>query len=864
MARYKGATPVMKQFWEAKKAHPDAIMLFRMGDFYETFEEDAKIASRVLGIALTKRSNGAASTIPLAGFPYHALEQHLYKLLKAGHRVAICEQVEDPKLAKGIVKRDVVEVVTPGTALTDKYLDQRENNYLASIFFAKGNIGFSVLDHSTGEFLTGEWPESELLNLIKQFKPSEIIVSECQKPMIKKALGRQEYFITTYQDWVSEFSTAYDNLTEHFGTANLKGYGVEDYPLAISSAGAALHYVEQNMMGKSGHLTSLSLMQSEGYMGVDAFTIRNLEIFQSLSGQGIHGTLVGVIDLTITSPGSRLLKQWLRRPLAQKEKILLRLRRVNEFRLDRHLRAGVRKSLREVSDMDRIMVKISTHRATPREVYQLGVSLSKITEFTGIFQENEPALSALMNSSLSTGKVVELIRDTLNEDLPVNPAKGGYIRTGFSKELDEYRELAQDAGKWLIRYQQEQQQLTGIPSLKIGYNKVFGYYIDVTKTHQQKVPESYIRKQTLTNSERYFTPELKEYEEKILSAEDKIQTLETEFFNQLKQNILESVKSIQHNARILAKLDVAAALAEVADKNDYIQPEILEEPLIDIQDSRHPVVETLLPLGEKFIPNDVDLDPENRQIGIITGPNMAGKSTYIRQVGLIVLMAQVGSFVPARRARLGIVDKLFTRVGASDNLAGGESTFLVEMNETANILNNATRNSLILLDEIGRGTSTYDGLAIAWAVTEYLHNKLELAAKTLFATHYHELVELADELPRAFNLNVAVKEFGNRIVFLRKIIPGGADKSYGVHVAEMAGLPSPVIQRSHEILRLLTANEKNGPEASLQIASVSQIDLFPQDDSQLKKELSELDINAMTPMEALIKLDELKKKHGME
>jgi len=864
MVKPTAATPVMKQFWEAKRKHPDALILFRMGDFYETFEKDAQIASEVLGITLTKRANGAASSVPLAGFPYHALDQYLHKLLKAGHRVAICEQVEDPKLAKGIVKREVVEVVTPGTAMTDKFLDQRENNYLASIWFDGEKAGISILDYSTGEFITGEWSEAELGNVLRQFNPTELLFPENQEQKVKSLISNRELFLSGIPDWIFEFSTAYETLKEHFATANLKGFGIEDFHLAICSAGAALHYVKEHLKSRTEHITSVSLLQDDGYMGLDAFTVRNLEIFKSLSTQGLHGTLLSVLDKTITSAGGRRLKQILSRPLSDAKRIDKRLQQVQEFCLDAHLRGELRKELRPVSDIDRILAKISTNQASPRDVFQLGASLSKIPVFTGAFTKEEPALQELMKQAKDTAHIVKLCNDVLIEESPANQKKGGYVRPGYSEELDEYRDLSEHAGQWLARYQAEQKSLTGISSLKISYNKVFGYFIDVTNSHLGKVPENYIRKQTLANSERYFTPELKEYEEKILSAEQKINDLESRIFDELKQEILKSALAIQINARIIAKLDVVSALADVAEKNDYVRPEIVEGNLLEIKDSRHPVVETLLPVGEKFIPNDLELNTIDHQIGVITGPNMAGKSTYIRQVGLIVLMAQCGSFVPASKARMSLVDKLFTRVGASDNLAGGESTFLVEMNETANILNNATRNSLILLDEIGRGTSTYDGLSIAWAVTEYLHNKPEVASKTLFATHYHELVELAEELPNAFNLNVAVKEFGNRVIFLRKIIPGGADKSYGIHVAEMAGLPGAVIERSRYLLDKLMGNTDTRPEASLHVLQTKQAELFSKPDNSLKLELSQLDINDMTPMEALIKLEELKKKHSIE
>jgi DNA mismatch repair protein MutS len=863
MVKSKGATPVMKQFWDAKKAYPNSLMLFRMGDFYETFDEDAKIASEVLGIALTKRANGAASTVPLAGFPYHAIEQYLHKLLKAGHRVAICEQVEDPKFAKGIVKREVVEVVTPGTSLSERFLEQRENNYLVSVYILKEKFGLSILDHSTGEFLTGEWDLNEIQNVVQQYHPSEIIVSESQKKHLEKLLIGYDYFISTIPDWVSEYNTSYEILTEHFKTQSLKGFGVEDYNLSIVSSGNIIHYIQQNNMGNTHHLTSLSIIQDEGVMALDSFTIRNLEIFSSLANQGIHGTLISVLDRTITSAGGRLLKRWIRRPLAVKENIEKRLNRVEEFITNRDLREDVVLNLREVSDIDRIIARISAHRASPRDVINLANSLSKVSIFREVFTNVEPALNTLISESRDTSKIVDSILTTLKSEPPANISKGGYVENGFSKELDEYRQLSNNANEWLVKYQIEEQEKTSIPKLKVGYNRVFGYYIEISKIHIDKIPENYIRKQTLTNAERYFTPELKEYENKILSAEDKIISLETKIFQELCNSILQSASEIQHNALILAKLDIALGLAEVAEHQQYSRPTILDDNSLDLHDSRHPVVEKLLPIGESFIPNDLQLNCKTRQVAIITGPNMAGKSTYLRQVGLVVIMAQMGSYVPASLAKIGIVDKLFTRVGASDNLAGGESTFLVEMNETANILNNATSKSLIILDEIGRGTSTYDGLSIAWAVTEHIHNFEAISAKTLFATHYHELVKLADDLPKAFNLNIAVKEFGNRVVFLRKIIEGGADKSYGIHVAEMAGLPKPVIQRSHEILTQLMSGDKEKLSSSLEVKQTVQTNLFDEKEHELQDELSELNINQLTPMEALLKLDEMKKKHGL-
>ena len=862
MVNSKGSTPVMKQFWEAKKLHPNSIMLFRMGDFYETFDDDAILTSEILSITLTKRSNGAASKIPLAGFPYHSLEQHLHKLLRAGHRVAICEQVEDPKKAKGIVKREVVEVLSPGTALSEKYLDGCENNFLASIVFLKEIVGIAILDHSTGEFHCGEWPIASFKNVIQEFSVKEILISENQKSLCESRLNDSQFFISTFPDWVAGRDTGYGILTDHFKTNSLKGFGIENLNSGICAAGAALNYVGQNFQNRINHITSVSLIQDESAMGLDPFTVKNLEVFSSLATQSIHGSLIGVMDKTATSSGSRLLKSWLRRPLTNLNRINERLIRVQEFYEHPELLDSVRELLKEVYDIDRIIARLATLKANPKDVVNLGESLAKIPQFKHALKRGVPSLNKLISSTLSTSKIVKKIQLTLNNDPPINLQKGGVIQDGCSSKLDELRQLSTNANEWLVKMQIDEQNSTGIPSLKVGYNRVFGYYIEVTKVHIDKVPEHYIRKQTLTNAERFFTSELKEYEDKILSASEKILEIESEIFENICIEILASARDIQFNALIVSKLDIASSLAFLAKENNYISPTISNDSELDLENARHPVVETLLPMGEDFIPNDVKLNCSKKQIAIITGPNMAGKSTYLRQTGLIVLMAQVGSFVPASNAKIGVIDKLFTRVGASDNLAGGESTFLVEMNETANILNNATPRSLIILDEIGRGTSTYDGLSIAWAVTEYLHNEKKIQAKTLFATHYHELVELALELPRTFNLNVAVKEFEDTIIFQRKIIEGGADKSYGVHVAEMAGLPKSVVVRAHNLLRTLSMRERSELKASESMPNIEQMDIFTNNNDKLHIELDDIDINTMTPLDALAKLDELIKKYG--
>ncbi|MFC1484058.1 DNA mismatch repair protein MutS [Candidatus Neomarinimicrobiota bacterium] len=861
----------MRQYREAKRAHPDAIMLFRMGDFYETFDEDAKKTSEILGIALTKRSNqgrssktGPATDIPLAGFPHHALDAYLHKILKAGYKVAICEQVEDPKLAKGLVKREVVEVITPGTALAEKYLETGENNYLAGIYLADNRVGLALLDHSTGEFFLEELEHVDLAEWVLRHQPSEILLAESQESEIKECLGRTSAILTSYQDWIAEYDNAVHELTNHFRTASMKGFDIEDYPLGISAAAVVIHYIYQNRPGSNPHITSIKAVQDHRFMGLDSFTVRNLELFQSLATQGTHGTLISIMDQTCTAAGSRLLKQWLRSPLQDRDAIEARLQRVKEFVENSQLREEVQDLIRGSSDIERILGRVSTGRASPRDVINLVESLEVIGEVRNLIQKHQTdALSRLITDIRDLGEIIDLIRQTLVEAPPINIQKGGYIREGYDSDLDELRTLANSGKSWIVDLQEEERNRTGIPSLKVGYNNVFGYYLEVTKTHQDKVPDDYIRKQTLVNAERYVTPELKEYEEKILTAEEKILALEKELFSALQEKVLARAHELQHNARILARVDIAAGLSEMAYRNNYSCPALVDEPILILHDSRHPVVETLLPLGERFTPNDLEMNPETNQIHIITGPNMAGKSTYLRQIGLIVVMAQMGSFVSAKSCTLGIVDRLFTRVGASDNLAGGESTFLVEMVESARILHNATPRSLVLLDEIGRGTATYDGMSIAWAVTEYLHQNHQTAAKTLFATHYHELVSLGDVLPRVQNFNVAVREHRNEVVFLRKIVPGGADKSYGIHVAKMAGLPDQVIKRAGEILATLLSKDQRRVKIEAPSRIENQIEIFSPKELELRTDFKQIDINSLTPVEALNLLDKLKKKHGL-
>ena len=847
----KKSTPVMRQFWDAKKSHPDSIMLFRMGDFYETFDEDAKIASDILGLALTKRANGAASSVPLAGFPYHSLDQYLHKLLLNGYKVAICEQVEDPKLAKGIVKREVVEVLSPGTAIAEKFLDQKENNFLCSLNFLKNKISFSILDYSTGEFSAGEIGQNELYDMITKYKISEIILPEKQKSIIDN-FKINNVLVTTFNDWIAEPKRCYESLLEHFGTRTLKGFGFDKKDSALISAGCALEYVKSNYFGRVEHITSMSKIKDDESMKIDSSTLKNLEIFQSFFDKSIKGTLIDSIDYTQTSMGSRLLSSHIAKPLLSSSKINNRLKMIDEY-MEFCLNDNFfEKKLKNISDIPRIVSKISTKKSNPRDFINLSESLSSILEIKQHTQKTKKIKNMFLEVK-NVKTITSEINKILKPDAPVNMNKGGYVNLGVSNELDDLRLIAENANKWLVNYQLNLQDESDIPSLKIGYNKVFGYYIDVTKTHVKKIPEYFIRKQTLTNSERYFTKELKDYEEKILSASDKIIQLENEIFDKLTSFILNYIKDIQDNSKIIAKFDVIASHAINANKNNYIKPNInTKSTVYEIYGSRHPVIEKILPNNEKFITNDLHLNKKNH-IAIITGPNMAGKSTFLRQIGLISILAQIGSYVPAKKAFIPIIDQLFTRVGASDNLAKGESTFLVEMNETANILNNATSKSLIILDEIGRGTSTYDGLSLAWSITEYIHNNPLVKANTLFATHYHELIQLADDLPDAFNLNISVKEYNEEIIFLRKIVEGGASKSYGINVAKMAGLPKHVIDRSKELLAYLTKNEEKKD------SSIYQGELFKPGDILLD-ELSKINVENISPIQALNILNSLKEK----
>ena len=856
-------TPLMKQYFDIKSEYDDSIVLFRMGDFYETFNDDAKITAKILGIVLTKRANGAAADVPLAGFPYHALDNYLYKLVNAGHRVAICEQVEDPKLSKGIVKREVIEVVTPGTITAEQAIDQKANRYLASLHFNKTNVGYAILDQSTGEFFIGECEKNNISESLIKFAPREVIVGESVIYSTEKWYLELKPFVTKIDDWVFTFDQSYRKLIDHFQVKSLKGFGCDSYKDGITSAGAILYHVTESLNGSIDHICHLNPIKNTGIMGLDGFTIRNLEIFKSLSTQGTHGTLIDVLDQTITSGGGRLLKQWMNKPLVDRKKINSRLDIVEAFYNDFDLRDEISKLLKQISDIERILGKINNGKVTPKEINGLCISLEQIPEIQSALKRSNNKKLVFFNKSFkNTDRIFNKILKTLDSDAPSKINQGNVILKGVNKELDELRLLSTGGKKWIADLQTSERKRTGISSLKVGYNKVFGYYLEVTKVHSDKIPNDYIRKQTLVSSERYITPALKDYEERILTADEKINVLESSIFNDLCRYIINSARLLQLNALALSKLDVLLTFGELSKSNKYCRPKLTDKKNINIKNGRHPVVEQLIPSTERFIPNNLDMDIKKNQIHLITGPNMAGKSTYLRQIGLIVYMSHLGCFVPANSAEIGVVDKLFTRVGASDNLAGGESTFLVEMNEAANILNNATDKSLILLDEIGRGTATYDGLSLAYAITEYIHNEKSLRARTLFATHYHELTNLEENLQRLENHHIGVKEHGDKIIFLRQILPGPGDKSYGIHVAKMAGLPKQVIKRASVLLNSYLDTESANQEHT-HVLSVNQLSVFAEQDIELKNELKEIDLLSLTPLEVISRLDELKKKYDL-
>ncbi|RJP65422.1 MAG: DNA mismatch repair protein MutS [Ignavibacteriales bacterium] len=861
----------MNQYHKIKEKQPDTILLFRVGDFFETFEEDAKTASKVLGITLTRRANGSAGDVPLAGFPFHAIDTYLPKLVRSGYRVAVCEQMENPKFVKGIVKREVIEVVTPGVALNDKLLDHKRNNYLAAIYIKENLTGISFCDISTGEYFTYEVPFTELRAQIELINPAEILYQKKDKEFLSELLSKLNLNIrlSKIDDWIFNIDYSRDILIAHFKTINLKGFGIENLSAGIISAGVVLHYLQETQKVNLTHINKIARYNPSDYMLLDFSTKRNLEITYSYQEGSREGTLISILDKTETAMGGRMLKNWISAPLRKLEPILTRQQCVEEFFLNKSLRQKIQNALKEIGDLERLISKICTGRANPREIVALKFSLQRIPTIKESLNEvNLPVLIQMNNQLLSLDRLVDKIGLAITDSPPLNIADGGVIKRGFSVELDELRDLSINAKSWIANLQKSERERTGISSLKVSFNKVFGYYIEISNANKDKVPEDYIRKQTLVNGERYITPELKIYEDKILNAEEKIIELESQLFSEIRLEAASEAEAIQLNAKLIAMLDCYISLAECADQYNYVKPLLDESDNIEIVDGRHPVVERILKPGEKFTPNNCHLNNSDSQIILLTGPNMAGKSVYIRQIGLIVLLAQMGSFVPAKSANIGLTDKIFTRVGASDNITTGESTFLVEMQETANILNNATEKSLILLDEIGRGTSTFDGISIAWAVTEYLHDYPQVAAKTLFATHYHELNEMADLFPRIKNFKVEVREYGDKVIFLHKVTSGGADHSYGIQVAQMAGLPEFVTNRAKQILENLESKEltpveiKKARIAKLKQTDKTQFSLFEIKDDSLRKEISDIELNNLTPIDALNKLNELKKKVG--
>ena len=859
-------TPMMKQFLDLKAKHPDAVMLFRCGDFYETYSTDAVVASEILGITLTKRANGKGKTIEMAGFPHHALDTYLPKLIRAGKRVAICDQLEDPKLTKKLVKRGITELVTPGVSINDNVLNYRENNFLAAVHFGKGACGVAFLDISTGEFLTAEGPFDYVDKLLNNFAPKEVLFERGKRLMFEGNFG-SKFFTFELDDWVFTETSAREKLLKHFEVKNLKGFGVEHLKNGIIASGAILQYLIMTQHTQIGHVTSLARIEEDKYVRLDKFTVRSLELMGSMNDGG--SSLLNVIDKTISPMGARLLKRWLVFPLKDVQPINERLNVVEYFFRQPDFKELIEEQLHLIGDLERIISKVAVGRVSPREVVALKVALQAIEPIKAACMDADNASLNHIGEQLN---ICQFIRDRIDREIDNDPPllinKGGVIKSGVSAELDELRRIAYSGKDYLLQIQQRESELTEIPSLKIGYNNVFGYYIEVRNTHKDKVPAEWIRKQTLANAERYITQELKEYEEKILGAEEKILALETRLFNELVLALTEYIPPIQMNANLIGRIDCLLSFAKAAEANKYIRPIVSDSDKIDIKGGRHPVIEKQLPLGEPYIANDVYLDDEKQQIIIITGPNMAGKSALLRQTALITLMAQIGCFVPAESAHIGIVDKIFTRVGASDNISVGESTFMVERNEASDILNNMTSRSLVLFDELGRGTSTYDGISIAWAIVEYIHEHPNAKAKTLFATHYHELNEMERAFKRIKNYNVSVKEVGNKVIFLRKLIPGGSEHSFGIHVAKMAGMPKSIVKRSNEILKQLESENRQegiGGKPVKAIASAAegyQLSFFQLDDpvlSQVRDEIKNLDVNNLTPLEALNKLSEIKR-----
>ncbi len=862
-------TPLMKQYNAIKVKHPEALLLFRVGDFYETFGQDAVTASKILGIILTKRKNGAASHIELAGFPHHSLNTYLPKLVRAGERVAICDQLEDPKLTKKIVKRGVTELVTPGVSFNDEVLEQRKNNFLCGIYLSDKTHGISFLDVSTGEFLVAEGNHEYLQKLISGFRPSEIIFQKNKKTDFENAFG-SEHYAFRLDEWIFTKDYAEETLNNQFQTKTLKGFGIDNLPKATVAAGAIFHYLGENQHKRLDHITSISRIEEERYVWLDRFTVRNLELLSSTNENA--KTLSDILDETQTAMGGRMLKRWMVLPLKNKAPIERRLSVVSFLKEHQELSFELSQRLKNIGDLERLISKVAVGKVNPREVAHLKRTLTEIPSIKTLLQKksNPKGLTEMLNKLDSCEKLVTLIDKTLAEEPAGQFGKGEVIHSGWNKELDELREIAYHGKDFLAEMQKRESERTGIPSLKIAFNNVFGYYIEVRNAHKDKVPEEWIRKQTLVNAERYITEELKVYEQKILGAEEKILVLEQRLFQELILEMAAYILPIQTNAQILGRIDCLLSFAMVAEKHNYCKPSINEGTKLTIKKGRHPVIEQAMPLGEPYVANNLMLDPESQQIMMITGPNMSGKSALLRQTALIVLMAQMGCFVPAESAEIGVVDKVFTRVGASDNISSGESTFMVEMNETASILNNISPRSLILLDEIGRGTSTYDGISIAWAIAEYLHESKKAKCKTLFATHYHELNEMTHKFKRIKNFNVAVKEVGKKILFVRKLTEGGSEHSFGIHVAKMAGMPSSVLRRSEQMLQELESRhsgggKKSSKEIKAALNDSMQLSFFQLNDpvlEQIHDELKNVDINGLTPMDALLKLNEIKKLIG--
>ena len=859
-------TPMMKQFLDLKAQHPDAVMLFRCGDFYETYSTDAIVASEILGITLTKRANGKGKTIEMAGFPHHALDTYLPKLVRAGKRVAICDQLEDPKMTKKLVKRGITELVTPGVSINDNVLNYKENNFLAAVHFGKASCGVAFLDISTGEFLTAEGPFDYVDKLLNNFGPKEILFERGKRLMFEGNFG-SKFFTFELDDWVFTETTAREKLLKHFETKNLKGFGVEHLKNGIIASGAILQYLTMTQHTQIGHITSLSRIEEDKYVRLDKFTVRSLELIGNMNDGG--SSLLNVIDRTISPMGARLLKRWMVFPLKDKKPIDERLNVVEYFFRQPDFKAVIEEQLHLIGDLERIISKVAVGRVSPREVVQLKVALQAIEPIKlACIQADNASLNQIGEQLNLCVTIRDRIAKEIKNDPPLAVNKGGVIQDGVNADLDELRRISYSGKDYLLQIQQRESELTGIPSLKVAYNNVFGYYIEVRNVHKDKVPKEWIRKQTLVNAERYITQELKEYEEKILGAEDKILILETQLYTDLVQALMEFIPQIQINANQIARLDCLLSFANVARENRYIRPIIEDNDVLDIRQGRHPVIEKQLPIGEKYIANDVMLDSDTQQIIIITGPNMAGKSALLRQTALITLLAQIGSFVPAESAHIGLVDKIFTRVGASDNISVGESTFMVEMNEAADILNNVSSRSLVLFDELGRGTSTYDGISIAWAIVEYIHEHPKAKARTLFATHYHELNEMEKSFKRIKNYNVSVKEVDNKVIFLRKLERGGSEHSFGIHVAKMAGMPKSIVKRANEILKQLESDNRQQGIAGKPLAEVSenrggmQLSFFQLDDPilcQIRDEILNLDVNNLTPIEALNKLNDIKK-----